>query len=299
MRLRKITIDSILFVLVFISIAFPGVYADAVENETEQENSVVLKVMSINLRHNSDYWEERFPLIADEIVRLAPDLIGMQEVEIGINQSRVLKRLISEKSGGALDYELYEHLKTGGSFISGEGVSIFSRYPILKSDFADLEYGRPVLIARVKISGDLGVDLYNTHLHHRGGDEVRLPQAEKIAAFIEKRDAGLITFLTGDLNSRPGSETISFIQSLGFIDSFRAVHPDEKSVPGFTSPVILSKDNAIQNPVHRIDYVYFKPGTAGRKITVLDSVVCFKNHNEEGLYPSDHLGVMSTFEIQY
>lgn len=35
----------------------------------------ILKVITINLRHNLNFWEERFPLIADEIVRLKLDLL--------------------------------------------------------------------------------------------------------------------------------------------------------------------------------------------------------------------------------
>jgi hypothetical protein len=38
-----------------------------------------LDVMTVNIRHDEDEWERRFELLADEIVRLDPDVIGVQE----------------------------------------------------------------------------------------------------------------------------------------------------------------------------------------------------------------------------
>ena len=299
---RFFSLPAALFFAFFLLLSCVSPPASAAAPGEKPERSMTLKVMSINIRHNSDFWEERFPLIADEIVRLEPDLIGLQEVEIGIDQSAKLLELVSEKSGADLEYRVYERLKTGGSFISGEGIAIFSRFPIAASDFADLEHGRPVLLARIRLAKGLAVDIYNTHLHHRGGDDVRLPQARKIAAFMKKRNAGLITFLTGDMNARPDSPNIEFIRSLGFVDTFRAAYPDTEAVTGNTSPVIMSKNKFPQNFVQRIDYVFMKPAegeTDTPGIEVVDSVVCFKSPRGDGLYPSDHLGVMTTFEIVY
>ncbi|HOX29007.1 MAG TPA: endonuclease/exonuclease/phosphatase family protein, partial [bacterium] len=264
--------------------------------------SVVLKVMSINVRHNADFWEERFPLIADEIVRLAPDLIGFQEMQIDINQSKTLLSLIAERAGpDGVQYERYDHLKTGKEMLWGEGVTIFSRFPIEKKAYTDLEHGRPVILTRVKVNDDLSVDFYNTHLHHQGGDDVRLAQARKLADFAANNDAGLFTFLTGDMNSSDDTGTISYYLAHSFIDSYKALHgEDETKSIGNTSPVVISKSNTVQNFRNRIDYVFVKPPqSAEDKIKILDSVVCFKNSDSRGLYPSDHLGVMTTFEIQY
>ncbi|MFC1474939.1 endonuclease/exonuclease/phosphatase family protein [bacterium] len=269
----------------------------------EGEDKFVLKVMTINVRHNSDFWEERFPLLADEIVRLRPDIIGLQEVEIGVKQSKVLRNLIKEKSaeaGKPLKYFKYEHLKTGSDMMSGEGIAIFSRYPILKKGFTDLKNGRPVLFSRVGISKSLIVDMYNTHLHHRGGDEeVRLPQAEIMTAFIESHDAGYITFLTGDMNSQPGSKTIAHLKNFGFTDSFIATPEDARSKNENTAPVYMSKTPVPQKQISRIDYVFVKPAEGGPAIHPVASEVCFLNHAENGLYPSDHLGVMTTFELSF
>ncbi|MEW6202467.1 MAG: endonuclease/exonuclease/phosphatase family protein [bacterium] len=267
----------------------------------EGQKNITLKVMTINVRHNADFWEERFPLIADEIVRLAPDLIGIQEMEIGINQSKTLMELIEKRAGpSGLKYEKYERLKTGSDMLSGEGITIFSRYPIGKKGYADLKHGRPVIFARIRITDWLSVDLYNTHLHNIGGDEVKLPQAQKLIAFQKNNDAGFLTFLTGDLNSREDSQTIGFFIANSFTDTYRAIHSYETPQTGNTSPVLMSKDNAPQNFTGRIDYIFMKvPSSWEDRVNLIDSVVCFKNHDDRGLYPSDHLGVMTTVRIKY
>jgi endonuclease/exonuclease/phosphatase family metal-dependent hydrolase len=297
-----VIISALFFTIIFgCSIAFA-------QNSGEQGGAagggrrrITLKVMTINVRHNVDYWDERFPLIADEIVRLKPDLIGFQEMQVDINQSRTLLELIAKRAGpGGYNYEKYDRLKTGKEMFFGEGVSIFSRYPIDKKGYVDLENGRPGIFTRVKVADGLTVDFYNTHLHNKGGDEVRLEQARKLVEYEQKNDAGYPVFLTGDMNSDDGTQTIGYYIANSYIDTYRAVHGAETPVTGNTSSVILSKDNAQQNFDERIDYVFMKaPNGWEDRIKAVDSVVCFKNHDERGLYPSDHLGLMTTFEINY
>lgn len=262
---------------------------------------MTFSVMTINVRHDKDFWEERFELIADEIARLGPDLIGLQEVMVRDGQSGVLLDLIKKRTGGEPGYEMVEKLKTGFNSIEGEGIAIFSRHPIERKAYADLEYGRPALFARVKAAPELTVDIIDTHLHHRGGDALKLWQAKKLVRFADKKNAGHITFLTGDMNSKPMSGAIKHFRENSFVDTYFEFHGEQKTIEdGGTSPVILSKDNVPQNPARRIDYVFYRPaGKDGPRIRITGSEVCFKNHNKEGLYPSDHLGIMTTFEISY
>ena len=267
----------------------------------EGKRVAILKVMTINLRHNKDFWEERFPLIADEIVRLKPDLIGLQEMKIDIEQSKTLLAMIEQRGGAdGYKYAKYEHVKTGGYMIQGEGVSIFSRFPIEKKGYADLKEGRPAVFTRVNVADGLTVDFYNTHLHNQGGDEVRLAQAKILVEYMNKNYAGFPAFLTGDMNSNDATGTIAYFIANSLIDSYRAFHGAETAAAGNTSPVIISKDNAQQDFANRIDYVFVKPPAGWQdRIKIVDSVVCFKNYDANGLYPSDHLGVMTTFEISY
>src|SRR5262245_62168246 len=164
-----------------------------------------VKVMTMNLRHDVDFWEERFPMIAAEIVGAKPDLIGFQEVEIGQMQAVVLHDMIAG-TGGA-DYSYHEEIKTGLAAFSGEGIAAFSRYPIIAKATQDLMYGRPATFDRIQI-GEVTIDFFNVHLHNEGGDEVRAPQMRALMDFVRTNDAGNTIFLTGDMNAIDDSETI-------------------------------------------------------------------------------------------
>lgn len=259
--------------------------------------TVTLKVMSINIRHNVDFWEERLELLADEIARLQPDIIGVQEVAIGAGQGKMLQKLVEERNGpDGIRYDVYQRLKTGAYGMSGEGVAIFSRFPIVKRGFADLEMGRVVVFNRVSVADGLTVDVYNTHLHHQGGDEVTLPQMEKTLEFMKKNEAGNAVVLTGDMNSAPDSATIALLPPNGFVDTYLAFSGGVETPEGMTSPVPLRKTPAPLNTKSRIDYIFIRPA-AGAGLEILDSLVCFKTPSPEGLYPSDHLGVMTTFRL--
>jgi endonuclease/exonuclease/phosphatase family metal-dependent hydrolase len=73
------------------------------------------------------------------------------------------------------------------------------------------------------------------------------------------------------------------------------VHGDQTSRIGNTVPIRLAKTVMVQAPTARIDYVYFQPGTIAAKT----STVAFNRPAPSGLYPSDHLGVMTTFMIEH
>lgn len=279
------------------ALAFLLLIACTIALPAHAQDSVTLTVMSINLRHNSDWWEDRFPLIADEIVRLKPDLIGLQEVEIGVNQSRVLLDLIAARDP-SLKYHFYEQLKTGVDMISGEGVAIFSRFPITAEKMRDLQHGRPVVAARIKVSETLSVDFFNTHLHHMGGDDVRLPQAQKVTDFMDALSAGRLVFLTGDMNARDDSQTIAHYLASGLTDAYTALHGTALGRDDMTSPIFLSTTPLPQHPANRIDYVFYRQPESGPRVAaVRRAEVCFRNHNDKGLFPSDHLGVIAEFEI--
>ncbi|MBN2495423.1 MAG: endonuclease/exonuclease/phosphatase family protein [Deltaproteobacteria bacterium] len=259
-----------------------------------------LRVMTVNLRHDEDLWQRRFELIADEIARLEPDLIGLQEVEITvIEQSRVLGELLAERLGGQSPYAFYEHLKPGLMGLSGEGIAIFSRFPIEQSEFVDIGEGRLTLFVQITTPGGITADLFNTHLHNADGeDDARLAQAEQTLDFMAERGAGDAVFLTGDMNSEPDSDAIERLVASGLIDTYAHVHGAETARTGNTSPIALAEGTFDQHPDCRIDYVLAKFSSAiAAHARVSDSIVCFQNHDQTGLYPSDHLGVMSTFQL--
>ena len=262
-----------------------------------------IDVVTINLRHDVDEWERRFELIADEIVRLDPDLVGMQEIEItGVDQTSALRALIEERGGAR--YEWYEELKIWPyGALGGEGVGVLSRFPILETGLKDLlEGGRVAVWTRVEVEDGYQIDFFNTHLESEGneqmtGDQIRAQQAGFVVEFMAAAGGERIQILTGDMNTTDDTEAYQALIAGGLADTYRDVHGEETATTGNTSPIVLM-EGAAQDPRRRIDYVFASatPPT-GAAVTAVDSVVCFQNHDPAGFYPSDHLGVMTSFDL--
>jgi endonuclease/exonuclease/phosphatase family metal-dependent hydrolase len=263
-----------------------------------------LDVMTVNIRHDEDEPERRFELLADEIVRLDPDIIGVQEIEIQIEQTQTLLDLVAEKGGA--DYVFYEHLKWPPlDVLTGEGIGIYSRFPILESDTADLgEQGRVTVWSRIEVEDGYAVDMYNTHLESgdvpgRTGEEIRLEQAMRTVDFIELTATEPVAFLTGDLNATDDTDAYDALVDGGLVDSYVEVHgAADTAENGNTSPIVLM-EGAEQDPTRRIDYVFARtdPDEDDALATPTDSVICFENADEAGFYPTDHLGVMTSFDL--
>jgi endonuclease/exonuclease/phosphatase family metal-dependent hydrolase len=251
----------------------------------------------MNLRHDSDFWEERFPLIADEVVRLAPDLIGLQEVEIARDQDEILARLVLERDA-SLAFERRREAKSGLAVLSGEGIGTFSRLPIVEHQVLDLMWGRVVTLDRVALPEGPTTAFYNTHLHNEGGDEVRGEQAAALVRFIEATSAGDLVLLTGDMNATDDSRAIAAFLAAGLVDTFRAAHGERTPELGATSPIVLAKEPVAQSPRRRIDYVFARGSTAAT-VEVRSSTVAFDRPRADGLYPSDHLGVMTEIAASF
>lgn len=258
-----------------------------------------VKVMTVNLRHDADEWQRRFELIADEIVRLDPDLVGMQEVEIGRDQADALNDRLARR--GHARYHVYDKRKSGiAGFFSGEGIAIMSRWPIVERHHEDTGAMRVSILARVAHPSGGALDLVDTHLDHLGGeagDARRLDQMRQTIDLADRHDGCHPTFLVGDMNATETSPAMKHAFASGFVDSYRAVHQGATAPGGNTAMVVLREGAFEQTPKRRIDFVLGR--SAGRRTVVpVSSTVCFENHDAAGFYPSDHLGVMTTYDVK-
>ena len=259
------------------------------------EHTRALRVMTVNLRHNKDFVDERVPLLAAEIASMKPDVVGMQEVEVATDQGHTLLAAV-QAIDPSLDYAYDEQLKHGPAAVAGEGIGVFFRGTSVGRDVLEMSDGRVALFKQVDFGDGLVVDLFDTHLTaigaSEGGDDMRAVQAQQIVAFMNAHDDGHAEILTGDMNSTPDTAAYGAYVDGGLVDAWPAVHPQ---APGPTSPVVLSHDPAtVQTFKRRIDYVF----TDGRT-TPTDASICFDTPAPSGLYPTDHLGVMTTLTARW
>jgi exonuclease III len=209
-----------------------------------------------------------------------------------------------------------------------ERAHIISRFPIVDPPGADGHY--------VFVEPQLGrvVAAANTHLPStpygpyriRDGasldrvialeGRVRVPALMEQLAPLEKLSARRIpVFLTGDFNTPShldwteaadeAREDIPFpvewpvskaLADAGFADSYRRLHPDPIARPGFTwTP---GGPEAVENEVHdRIDWVLSAGPARPRASRVLGEAGNENVDLEVDPWPSDHRGVVSTFQV--
>jgi endonuclease/exonuclease/phosphatase family metal-dependent hydrolase len=280
---------------------------------------VTLRVMNLNIFYGGDElnlqngnWclrpdgcPETLAQVIEAIRAANPDVVGLEEAERNT-------RPIAE----ALGWHYSERMQ------------IVSRYPLIDPPggdgiyiFVQLSPGRVAALANVHLPSDP----YGPYLVRDGAGlqeildleaSVRLPAIQDQLRVLPGLAArGIPVFLTGDFNSPSHLDWTAAVDAVrdvvrypidwpvsralanaGFRDSYRVVHPDPVAVPGFTwTP---GGPESIADEVHdRIDWVLAAGPAAARASTIVGEV----GNPDVGVpidpYPTDHRGVISTFDI--
>ena len=294
--------------------------ASASPAEQPRAEGVRLSVMSLNIFYGGDDYDlgsgdwcavtdgcpEGLRKLARMIRRSGADVVGLQE---------------AERNTAALAALLGWH--------ADPRAQVISRFPLLRPagggglyTFVEPVPGQVVAVANTHLPSSP----YGPYWAQRGVSRTRVLALEnrlRVAALdhvlrVLPRLAarGIPVFLTGDFNSPshldwtqavadaradvpypvewPASARLA---SAGFVDSYRAVHPDPVADPGFTwtpgGP--QSRENEVPD---RIDWV-LSAGPA----TSVESLVLGERGNPQvdvavpGRFPTDHRGVLSTFDV--
>lgn len=240
-----------------------------------QPAPVTIRVMSYNI-HHAEGIDGKLDVerIARVILDAKADLVGLQEVERGVErtQRRDLPAELAKLTG------LTAHFDKNIPHQGGEyGNAVLSRYPIrqaknthLKS-FANGEQ-RGVQQLVLDIAGR-EVLFLNTHLDHRRDPAEREHSATELQAIVAAAGSKPV-ILVGDFNAPPEAKSIATLR--GFLtDTWPAVSRE----PGYTIPV--------KKPTRRIDYIWITPASITPvKMAVLQTEA------------SDHLPIVAELRLQ-
>lgn len=214
-------------------------------------------------------------------------------------------------------------------FHAAPRMHVISRYPILEPAGSDgwwaylwLGPGRVVAVANTHLS----CCPYTPYrIVHHGIDRERALEMEadtrlrQIERHLEALDpvlgVGIPTFFTGDFNAPswrdwtreatqarglpyPVRWPVSLaMEAAGFLDSYRAVHPDPVADPGFTWTPGYPAPYVVPGEVHdRIDFVW-----AAGALPLRSRVVGEARANADIVvrpWPSDHRAVVSAFDVE-
>ena len=221
----------------------PGVHA--------AEPAATLRILCYNIHYgqgmDGHYDVER---LAKVIARLKPDLVALQEVDVGVKRSgRVHEaQRLGELTGMAVRFGPTQHYE-GGLF----GNAVLTRLPILdvliqplpytESTPELVTYPRGAIVVTVRGPGDKPLRFISTHFQHNVPAD-RLAEAKAINHHFAV-DNEIPTILAGDMNATPDSEPISELLK----QWTNAI--DDDAAPSAPST----------KPKSRIDYIFYRPAT--------------------------------------
>lgn len=267
-----------------------------------------LKVLSLNIRFDGEGHEEE---IAQLIKGTKADLVGLQE---------------SVRSTAILAKKLGMHFRQ-----QDKRTALLSRFPI--DSTTPKRYGVAVTLPNGAKVGFCNAHLTSfpfqshqlLHLPTGGGpyidtEEEAIAEAEKargkeVRTMIqEANDLKLPVIATGDFNEpshrdwtqaahESGRHPIkcqwpasSHFEEAGFIDSYREKYPNEMTHPGNTWTPTAAQDDPKEHH-DRIDFVHHR----GQGLTLKDIQIVGEKPEFADIvvdpYPSDHRGVLATFEV--
>lgn len=253
-----------------------------------------LRVATLNLKKSELRWEERAPLVVQKLAELRPDIIGFQEVDLGIDQGNwlcgQLNDLISTEKETP-NFRIH-HMANPRDRVTLEALAIMTHLPVIAHEGFDYLFrNRVAHRIRVQTSGgDNTLDLWNTHLHHEQdepGNAAREEQAKKLSAWIAAHSPDRPTVLVGDFNCVPGAKPLltiserltSVFESLG------------REAPATCQTPLEPKPYPGQWP---LDHIF-----GSSDVRVLDAGLAFDQPSADDttLYCSDHFGLFASIEI--
>ena len=250
--------------------------------------AVNFRVATLNLEQDHKRWPDRRELIVDQLERLRPDVLALNEVCIPLQTGRFLQQAATRQLG--VDYNLVQQSKVNGlSQVDGEG--LITKF--LVRETANLDYRARdgvAQVVRLEVEGHL-VDVYVTHLYQsRGEDSLRLYQVQQLLSWISSRNDVVARIVCGDFNA-----TLDMPSAKLMAGTFQPT----QTQPTAFSP-LQEVDGSISHPYWErfdrcIDYIWI----AG-PLQVIESGLCFNtpSQTDDTLWPSDHIGVWADLEIE-
>jgi endonuclease/exonuclease/phosphatase family metal-dependent hydrolase len=241
------------------------------------EEPRTLRVLCYNIHYGQgNDGEYNLQRLADVIKAAKPDLVALQEVDVGVKRSgrlhevRILGELTNLKShfGPTQHYE-------GGLF----GNAVLTNLPVENVLIQPLPYTeatpevttypRGAISVIVTLPSGERLNFISTHFQHNVEAD-RVAEAKAINQLFAVDN--MTTILAGDMNAEPGSEPIRIL--------------DEKWKNAIDPAAAPSAPSA--NPRSRIDYVFHR----GDSLKMISSEVIAEP------MASDHCPVLAVFEVR-
>lgn len=279
----------------------------------------VLRVATINVWNKSGPWLSRLPLIRRELQRLAPEVVGLQELlrfqpaadpNAPLTTANDQLTEIAEGLGFYAAYGMASDYGNGLKFGNG----ILSRFKIVSEQcfpLPGIESGetRSLLYALCETPHG-ALPVFVTHLNwkfHHGAVRQRQVAfiAERVAELAPVSGSHLPPVLMGDFNAAPDADEIRFLTGLCALDDKTVYFADAWQYaaegPGHTFDRGNDYAGKAREPSRRIDYIFSRGPDRQFRGEPLRAELAFnvaERSDEGAVWPSDHFGVMAELAIE-
>jgi endonuclease/exonuclease/phosphatase family metal-dependent hydrolase len=249
-----------------------------------------VKVATLNLFNRAGQWGLRAPLVLDQLEQLAPDVIGLQEVDMVLDQGMWISRQINVRLPQQPHYRI-KHAVNPDTRASFHGIATMSRIGFGDHEILDLMTFERIAQRMTFECGGKPFWLVNTHLHHPPeAQQERVDQLSTLLEWLDRDTRNLPLVIVGDFNAyaEPPEPAVVMMKKR-FRSAHEVMHGREPEKT-WTTPVNTYDDS----PHGTLDYIFVSPewrivaaGLAFDKPAAYDA----------NLYPSDHLGLYAVLEL--
>ena len=264
-----------------------------------------MRVLQLNLWARSEPYATREALLRQGIGVLAPDLIGLQEVDNADGGGNQAEELLGP-FGYRIEYERRECENCGDP-----GIAIAARHPLSPHVTKELGHGGVAIASRISIGGDAFWFCSAVPLswwpNREGEREDECVVLDEWLTDLAKDD-DLPPIIAGDFDATPDAASIRFMTGLQSLQGRSTDWSDAFAVagdgsPGYTwssrNPYVAPFAAAtFAEPDHhrRIDYVFVgSPFTWKPRMVIRSAAVVLTAQGANA--PSDHYGVIADIEL--
>lgn len=254
-----------------------------------------VKVATLNIFNRMGEWGHRAPLVVDQLEELLPDVIGLQEVDMVLDQGMWISKQVNTRLPGVPHYRI-KHAVNPGQRASFHGIATISRIGFEEHEIVDLMTHERNAQRFVFNCGDQPFFFVNTHLHWPpAAKRDRVEQLEWLLAYLNRDQRRLPTVILGDFNAyaeqEDGSgpeEAVTLMKSRyrSAVEVAQGAEPEKT----WTTPV----NTYDPSPHGTLDYIFVSP-----EWKVVDAGLAFDRPSatDHNMFPSDHLGLFATLEL--
>ena len=265
-----------------VTLALCGVPAGASARSTD-----TLTVVTLNLWNDQHDWPKRLNVILDEMRRIRPDVLCLQEVLQNPNL-----RNQAETLGDSLGCHVQFATVDGPERPKRYGNAILTPHRVVVGESRNLaptdDY-RAVAHVRFEWRGR-AIDAYSTHLHHTAaGGSIRATQIRHLLAYVDSTRGDGPTVIAGDFNCELGSPEMNLVTAR-HLDVFHAAHPKASRAEAATFNARFGVDPGA------IDHLFVEHKGATR-LTPIACDVIFRTVGPDSVWASDHFGLVAKLVV--